>query len=85
MGNIWQLREAKRKFNELIERVLSDDAQIIIRRGKNTVEGNNLILHSPGHPRQGWSARFAAMHKQGEDRMLFETTFTQWDDEEWSW
>lgn len=37
MNNIWQLQEAKSKFSELVERALSDGAQIITRRGEKTV------------------------------------------------
>lgn len=36
-NNTWQLQEAKSKFSELIERVLANGAQVVTRRGKNTV------------------------------------------------
>lgn len=35
--NIWQLQEAKSKFSELVERTLSDGAQIVTRHGKKTI------------------------------------------------
>ena len=37
MDNIWQLQEAKSKFSELVERVLTNGVQIITRRGKKAV------------------------------------------------
>ena len=49
------------------------------------VEGNQLIIQSSHHPRQGWEDRFAAMAEQGDDQLLDETSITQWDEEEWEW
>lgn len=37
MNNIWQLQDAKSKFSELVERTLSQGAQIITRRGRKAV------------------------------------------------
>jgi antitoxin Phd len=37
MNNIWQLQEAKSKFSEMVDRTLENGAQIITRRGRNTV------------------------------------------------
>ena len=37
MNNIWQLQVAKSKFSELVEQALINGAQIITRRGQNTV------------------------------------------------
>jgi len=37
MNNIWQLQEAKSKFSEMVDRTLEYGAQIITRRGRNTV------------------------------------------------
>ncbi len=37
MNNIWQLQDAKAKFSELIDRVLSTGTQIVTRRGKKAV------------------------------------------------
>jgi len=34
MKNIWQVQEAKSKFSELIERTLSNGAQIVTRHGR---------------------------------------------------
>ena len=37
MNNIWQYQDAKSKFSELVERTLAHGAQIVTRRGRNTV------------------------------------------------
>ncbi len=37
MNNIWQLRDAKSNFSELVECALSHGAQIVTRRGQKTV------------------------------------------------
>jgi prevent-host-death family protein len=36
-NNTWQLQEAKSKFSEVVERALSQGAQIVTRRGRKTV------------------------------------------------
>lgn len=50
-----------------------------------SVEGNRLIVNAVRAPRAGWDARFADMAEKGEDRLLDETTPTQWDRDEWVW
>ena len=50
-----------------------------------TVEGNRLIVNAVHQPRAGWDARFADMADKSDDRLLDETTLTQWDDHEWVW
>ncbi len=37
MKNIWQLQDAKSKFSEVVERAISQGAQIVTRRGKKAV------------------------------------------------
>ncbi len=37
MNNIWQLQDAKSRFSEVVERALTQGAQIVTRRGKNAV------------------------------------------------
>ncbi|MCJ7520536.1 MAG: type II toxin-antitoxin system Phd/YefM family antitoxin [Anaerolineaceae bacterium] len=37
MNNLWQLQDAKSRFSELVERVLTNGVQIVTRRGKKTV------------------------------------------------
>jgi prevent-host-death family protein len=37
MNNIWQLQDAKAKFSEVVDRALTQGAQIVTRRGKKSV------------------------------------------------
>jgi antitoxin Phd len=37
MRHIWQLQDAKSKFSQLVEKTLSQGAQIVTRRGRKTV------------------------------------------------
>lgn len=37
MNNIWQLQDAKSKLSELVDRALTQGAQIITRRGRKAV------------------------------------------------
>ena len=37
MDNLWQLQDAKSKFSELVNRVLTQGTQIVTRHGKKTV------------------------------------------------
>ena len=41
----------------------------------------------PRKPRAGWSAEFARMHRNHDDRLLDETavSLSSWDEEEWQW
>jgi len=51
MNNIWQLQDAKSKFSEMVEKAVREGAQIVTKRGKNTVvvmpyaEYEKLIQH----------------------------------------
>lgn len=47
------------------------------------VEGNQLIIHSIQHPRQGWKAQFAVMAEMGDDHPLDPALPTQWEEDEW--
>ena len=49
------------------------------------VDGDKLIIHSSHSPRHGWDDHFATMAREGDDRLLVETTPTQWDEDEWTW
>ena len=49
------------------------------------VEGDQLIIQASRHPRQGWEDSFATMAEQGDDRLLDETSSTQWEEKEWTW
>ena len=54
MNNIWQLQDAKSKFSEMVEKAVREGAQIVTKRGKNTVvvmpyaEYEKLIHHGNG-------------------------------------
>lgn len=49
------------------------------------VQGRQLVLHSPVHPREGWEVAFQRMAQRGEDRLLDEPQPTEWETEEWEW
>jgi antitoxin MazE len=49
------------------------------------VEGNQLIVHSVQHPRQGWNAQFAVMAEMGDDHSLDLVPPPQWEEDEWTW
>lgn len=49
------------------------------------LEDGDLVLRAAPQPRQGWAAAFATMAAQGNDRLLDETTPSEWDDQEWDW
>jgi antitoxin MazE len=49
------------------------------------VEGKKLIILAIHEPRRGWGDHFAAMAERGDDRVLVESSTTQWDEEEWTW
>jgi antitoxin MazE len=57
---------------------LTDDVEM-------RVEGNNLIIHTAGHPRQGWDAQFTAMAENNDDQLLDQAPSTQWEESEWTW
>ena len=50
-----------------------------------SVEGDKLIIHSARAARFGWEAQFANMHVNSDDRLLDNSTSTQWDKAEWEW
>jgi antitoxin MazE len=50
-----------------------------------TVEGNKLIINPLRLSRQGWGAQFTAMAEHGDDRLLDQTSATQWEEDEWTW
>jgi antitoxin MazE len=57
---------------------LTDEVEMI-------VEGNQLIIHSAQHPRQGWDVQFAVMAETGDDRPLDPILPTQWEEDDWTW
>ena len=50
-----------------------------------SIQGNKLIIQSVRQSRKGWETHFANMAKNGDDRLLEETTPTRWDEEDWVW
>ena len=51
------------------------------------VRGNQIVLRSLRHPREGWDESFRQMATKGEDRLLDEKLLkhTSWDEKEWQW
>ncbi len=48
------------------------------------IETDRLVIRSTRRPRQGWDARFRAMHEHGADRVI-ELPESAWDEQEWQW
>ena len=48
-------------------------------------EPGRLIVQAVRHPRSGWSAAARRMRTRGDDRLLDESTSTNFDGEEWEW
>ncbi|HEX2999205.1 MAG TPA: AbrB/MazE/SpoVT family DNA-binding domain-containing protein [Armatimonadota bacterium] len=47
---------------------------------------DQIVIRPAYAPRDGWEEQFAAMHRQGDDRLVDEEQPpTVWDDEEWQW
>jgi len=49
------------------------------------VQSHRLVIRPARRPRQGWEERFRAMAEHGDDRLLDESTPTQWENGEWEW
>jgi antitoxin MazE len=49
------------------------------------VRGGAVVISSVREPRAGWAEAASEMSEQGEDRLLDETTTTQFDEKEWRW
>jgi antitoxin MazE len=63
----------------LIEQIgFGSEVEIVVQRGQ-------LVLRPAVLTRRGWAEQFSAMAKQGDDKMLDESTPTQWDRNEWQW
>ena len=48
-------------------------------------EPGRLVVKSSHRSRHGWEEAARRMHESGHDRLLDETTLTQFDTEEWEW
>jgi antitoxin MazE len=49
------------------------------------VEGDQLVLRSPRHPRAGWGQDFARMAAEGEDQPVWPDFPNAWDEDGWEW
>lgn len=49
------------------------------------VNGNHLIVRPAAQSRSGWDEAFAIMASQQDDTLLFESSMTNWDREQWEW
>ena len=49
------------------------------------VESDCLVIRPARRPRQGWAEQFRAMAARGDDKLLDESTPTEWDKAEWEW
>jgi antitoxin MazE len=50
-------------------------------------EDDRLIIRAARHPREGWTAAFQEMARQGDDTLLEgeAPVPTRWDEDEWQW
>ena len=48
-------------------------------------EPGRLVVQAARRPRSGWAAAAKRMRARGDDRLLDESTPTQFDREEWEW
>lgn len=51
------------------------------------VQGNQIVLRSLRHAREGWEESFRQMASRRDDRLIDENLLNQtsWDNEEWQW
>jgi len=50
------------------------------------VEGRNLVISRGRRLREGWADAFAAMNREGEDRLEdWAAVGSRWDDTDWQW
>ena len=58
---------------------LTDEIQIDVR-------DRMILIHSPRHPRSGWSMAFKQMAGAGDDKLLdAQPLLTRWEKEDWEW
>jgi antitoxin MazE len=50
-------------------------------------KNDHIEIRAARHPREGWDEQFAAMAREGEDRLLDGETMAtnSWDHTEWEW
>jgi antitoxin MazE len=49
------------------------------------MESDQIVIRQANRPRHTWDEQFRIMAAHGDDRMLEESTTTQWDKDEWEW
>jgi antitoxin MazE len=51
------------------------------------LQGDQIVIRSAQHPREGWEEAFKLMAKKSDDRLIDGDLANQssWDDEEWEW
>ena len=50
-----------------------------------SVEDDQIVIRSATRPRANWDQQFQAMAERRDDKLLDESTPTQWDRDEWTW
>ncbi|MEX1232920.1 MAG: hypothetical protein WEB58_21915 [Planctomycetaceae bacterium] len=50
-----------------------------------SVEDDQIVIRSATRPRANWDRQFQVMAERGDDKLLDESTPTQWDEDEWTW
>jgi antitoxin MazE len=49
------------------------------------VHNHTLVIRSAQQSRRGWDEAFAQMTQQGDDVLLDQELFTEWEQTEWEW
>ena len=60
---------------------LTDEVELVVK-------GNQIILSSVNHPRQGWGEAFREMAENYDDELLeisSSNLHSDWDEDEWTW
>jgi len=51
-----------------------------------SLKEDGLLIRPHKNPRDGWDQSFKEMAAKGDDRLLvFPSSSTEWDEEEWEW
>ena len=51
----------------------------------NKAEAGEVVIRPARSPREGWDEIFRNMAARGDDRLLDEANFTEFDEGEWTW
>jgi antitoxin MazE len=49
------------------------------------VQGDQLMIKAASQSRQGWDMAFTTMAAEQDDRLLDQSSTTDWDQTEWDW